>query len=126
MAQRRHRAQHAGIAEERIEPAPALEDRGAEPVERVEILEVQRHQRGLAARLADFVVGFLEPAHGARHQDHMRAGRRQRDGRRASDAARGPGHEGDFILQKLAHRGLRTIPVMARKCGPPSWTLRGF
>ncbi len=87
----------AGVAEQGVEPAPAVVDRAAEPVERVEIGKVERNQRcaGAGRRGADFVVEFLEPALGARDRDHMRAalGERERGG--AADSARGASDERD-------------------------------
>ncbi len=82
MRQRRELPQHAGIAQKRVQPAPALIDGGAQPVDGVEIAQVHRHQRRGAAELLDLVVGLFQPAHGARHQDDMGAGLGQRDGRK--------------------------------------------
>ena len=69
--------------------------RSAETVEGVEILEVARNQRRLAAERADLVVEVLERALRAGQRDHMGApaGEFERDG--AADAARGAGDEGD-------------------------------
>ena len=49
MAERRDGAEHAGIADENIELAPALVDRGAEPVERGIVFEVAGDERRLAS-----------------------------------------------------------------------------
>ena len=63
MAEGGYRPQRAGVADENIELAPAREDRRAEPVERVEILDVARHQgRGRSAFRADRIVEVLERA----------------------------------------------------------------
>ena len=101
MRERRQRAEHAGIAEKGVEPAPAFEDREAEPIERGEILEVERHERCGAAGLLDFVVDFFQRADRARHEDHMRAGRRQRQSRRASNAARSAGDERNAVWRMI-------------------------
>ena len=81
MADRRDDAEHAGIGDQDVELAPALVDRAAQPVDAGHVGEVERHQRRLAlavrrARL-DLVVELFQPADGARHRDHMRAGRGQ-------------------------------------------------
>ena len=49
----------------------------------------------------DLVVELLEPAHGARDRDHMRACSRERERRRAADAARRAGDERDAPLKEL-------------------------
>ena len=80
-------AEHAGIAHQNVEPAPALVDRGAEPVDGLEIRDVAGHERRLAAFAPNGVVEFLERSLGSRHRDHVRTLPRelQRDG--AADAA---------------------------------------
>ena len=104
MRQRRQRAQRCRHCPESSPASPALEDRGAQPVDGGEILEVERHQGGGAARLLDGVVGFFQPAHGAGDADHMRPGLAQRDGGGAADAARGAGDQRDAALESgLGH-----------------------
>ena len=71
-----------GIGDQDVELSPALVDRAAEPVDAGHVGEVERHQRRLAlagpgALGLDLVVEFFQPADGARHRDHMRAGGRQ-------------------------------------------------
>ena len=95
MAERRGRAGDAGIADENVELAVALMQRGAKPGDAVEIGEVERHQCGAAAVVADLVVEFLEAALRARHRHHMRAGLCQRARGGIADAARGAGDESD-------------------------------
>src|SRR5690606_25270048 len=46
----------AGVADQDVEPAPALVERGAKPVELLAISQVQRQERGRAAFLTDLVV----------------------------------------------------------------------
>jgi len=93
MGERRDDAKRTGIAEEGVEPAPALEDRGAQPVDGVELAQVQRHECRGAALATDRVVGLLETAHRARDADDMRPGRTESNGGGASDAPRGAGNE---------------------------------
>ena len=42
-------AEHAGIADQDVEPAVALVEREREPGDAVRILHIERHQRGRAA-----------------------------------------------------------------------------
>ena len=69
---RRQLAQDAGIAHEDVEPAPALVDRRAQPVEGLEVLQVHRHEGCGRALLADGVVELFQGALGA--GDDVRAG----------------------------------------------------
>src|SRR6185437_3949822 len=62
MRNRRQHAQHARIAEESVELLPAFEDGSAETVQRLEVLDVERNQRGRAADGFDLVVEFFKPA----------------------------------------------------------------
>ena len=91
MRNRRQRPEDSGVADQNVELAPAPVNRGAESVEGLEILDVARNQRRLAAQLADGVVQFFERALGAGKRDDMGAALRQfeRDG--ATNAARGAG-----------------------------------
>ena len=73
MTERRQRTQNAGIANQNVELAPALEDRRAQPVDGVEIGQIERNERGFAADLADLVIDFLQAAHSAGDQDRVRA-----------------------------------------------------
>ena len=103
MGKRRHRPEHAGIANENIELAPAFENRGAEAVERLEILEVARHQGRFASRAPDRIVEFLERALGAGERDHMGARAGKLQSHRAPDAARGARHQGDAAFKRKRH-----------------------
>ncbi len=95
MGERRQRPEHAGVADECVELAPALEERGAEPVERVEIGEVAGNERRFAAQRANLVVEFFKRALGARERDDMRAASGELQRQRAADAARRAGDESD-------------------------------
>src|SRR5437899_2841100 len=80
-----------------------MSKRPAEPIDAGIILQVQRHEGGGTAVGADRVVDFLEPAHGARHRDHVRTGPPQRERGRGPDAARSAGDERDAIGERLGH-----------------------
>ena len=95
------RPEHAGIADQHVEPAVALVERQRQPVDAVEVLQVERHQRRRAAGGLDRVVELLQPADGARDRDHMGAGLRQRERERRADAARGAGDERDAVGEGL-------------------------
>ncbi len=87
MAERRRRTGDAGIADENVDLAVALVQRGAKPGDAVIVSEIQRHQRGGAAVFADLVVELFEATLRARDGDDMRAGLGERDGGGAADAA---------------------------------------
>jgi hypothetical protein len=61
--------------------------------------QVHGRQRGVPARGLDTVVELLQPAHGARHGDHMGALRGQPFGRGRAKAARGAGDERDAVFE---------------------------
>src|SRR5690606_41613817 len=63
----------AGVADQDVEPAPALVERGAQPVELLAISQVQRQERCRAAFLTDLVVDLLERPLCSREQHHVRA-----------------------------------------------------
>ncbi len=111
MPERRQRAELAGVSDQDVELFESLVQRGAEPVERIEIAEVKRHERGARPFLFDFVVEFLEPADGAGERHDMRALARERDGGGAADAARGAGDERDAIGKWFGHRCYLVIPA---------------
>ena len=103
MAERRRGAGDAGIADENIELAMALVQRGAKPRNAVEIGQAERHQRGAAAILSDFVVEFFQPALRARDRHNMRAGLGERARGGIADAARGAGDESDAVGEGFGH-----------------------
>ena len=76
--------------------------RAAEPVDALEILQVERHERGGAAGCLDLVVELFEPADGARDRDDMGAGRGEALGGVVADPARGAGDDGDPAFKRLA------------------------
>ena len=107
VAERRHRPEGAGVADENVELAPALvRIARAEPVERIEILDVARHQGRLAAVRADCIVEIFERALGAGQRDDVGAGPGELKGDGAADAARGARHEGDAALKGSWHDGI--------------------
>ena len=112
MAERRGGAGDAGIADENVDLAVALMQRRAEPGDAVEIGEVERHQRGAAAVLADLVVEFFQAALRARDGNDMRACAGERACGGVADAARGAGDEGDAGGEGVGHDAIRP-----RLCG---------
>ena len=105
MAERRGGAGDAGIADENVELAVALMQRSPEPGDAVEIGEVERHQRGAAAVLADLVVEFFQAALRARDGNDVRAGAGERARGGIADTARGAGDEGDTGGEGFGHEG---------------------
>ena len=107
MADRAQTAEHRGIADEDIEAAVALMQRGAQLVDQFALAKVERHQHGgiAAAGGADFIVCFFEAAGGARHQNEPRAFGGEALRHRAADAARGAGHQGDAAVKSFAGHG---------------------
>src|SRR4029078_6645075 len=104
MTERREYAERTSIAEKGVEPAPAVEDRLAETVERLEIAQAQRYQGRAAASLFHGIIGFLEPTDRARNENDMGTGTSEANRRRAADATRCAGYERDFILERFGHR----------------------
>src|SRR6266536_4523678 len=95
MAERRGGTGDAGIADEDVELAMAFVQRSAKAGDAVGIREVERHQRGAAAVVADLVVELFQPALRARHRHDMRAGFGKCARGGIADAARGAGDESD-------------------------------
>src|SRR5450631_472853 len=95
MPERRGGAGDTGIADENVELSVPLMQRSTEAGDAVEVGEIERHQSGAAAVLADLVVELLEAALRSRHRHHMRAGSCQRACGGIADAARGAGDESD-------------------------------
>ena len=126
MVQRRQRAEHAGVADENVETAPAPKQRLAEPIDRRMIPEIAGDQGrrvfGAGARGADFVVEFLERALRARESDDMRALGRQGQRHGAADAARGAGDErnaGSESFEGCIHSSRhRLLPRGPRRASP--------
>ena len=73
MAERREDAELGGIADEDVEPAPAVQNPRGELVDLDEIAQVERDEGGAAAGRANRVVDLFEAADRARRQHHMRA-----------------------------------------------------
>ena len=113
MAERRKDAELGGVADEDVEPAPAVVDRRGELVDLDEVAQIDRDQRGAAARGADFVVDFFEAADGARRQHDMRPlfGKAHRD--RGTDAARGAGDECHLAGEAARHHAPSDRPRAA-------------
>ena len=101
VVQRRQRTEDAGVADEDVELAPALEQRRPELIDLVALAEIELQQRRLAAARADLVVELLERADGARGDDDVGAvlGEGERDG--PADAARGAGDEREPVFERF-------------------------
>ena len=100
--ERRERAEQGGVGDHDIELAETLVERGTKPCDAVEILQVERYERGGATGLLDLVVEFLEAADGARQRHDMRARLRERERGREADPARSAGDERDTAGKRLA------------------------
>ena|SRR5690349_8398709 len=81
----------------------ALVQRRTEPRNAVEIGETERHQGGVAAIFADFVIEFFQPALRSRHRDDVSATFRQGTRGGVSDAARSAGDESDAVGEREGH-----------------------
>ena len=77
--------------------------RGAEPIERLAVLEIAGHERRLPAEPADLVVEFFERTlcAGQRHDMGSGAGQGQRG--RAADATGCTRHESQATVEGLSH-----------------------
>ena len=104
MAERGQRPKNAGIADHHVESSEALVQGGAEPIDALVILEVERHERGRTTQGLDRVIELLEPADRARERDNMGAGAGQRERGGIADAARGAGDERDTVGEGKGHR----------------------
>ncbi len=101
---RRDRAEQAGIADEHVELAEALVERRPQPIESVEVLQIEGYERRARTGGADLVVEFLERAlrAGQRHDVGARAGELQRG--RTADAAGRAGDDRDAVFERPVHR----------------------
>ncbi len=106
MADRRDDAEHAGIGDEDIEFAPALENRCPERIDCVHVGKIKWHERRGTADSLDGVVELFKATDRAGASDHVRAGLGQFQRREIADASRRSGNEGDFVLKIYAHVAL--------------------
>ncbi len=120
MAERRKDAEFRSVADQDVEPAPAVEDGGGELVDLDEVAQIHRHQGGGAARGSDRVVDFFEAADSARRHHDMRAltGKAHRNS--GADAARGARDQGDLAGKPAGHQLSRRA---ARRCTTVSATM---
>ena len=107
MGQRRQRPEDAGIGEQDVELAPALQQGRAELLDRRRVAEIDRHQRRAAADRVDLVIELFERARGPRQRHDMGAGLGESERSGAADAARGAGDERDAPFERLGHAGIR-------------------
>jgi len=124
MAERRRGPGDAGIADENVDLAVAFVQGETEPGDAVEIGEVERHQRGGAAVLADLVVEFFEATLRARHGDDMGAGLGECKCGGTADAARGAGDDGDTGGEGLGHVITLSRPGLVRTCARVPGSIR--
>ena len=99
MGQRCDPPQHARVADEDVELAPPLVDRGAEAVDAWTVGQVKRHQRRGAVFRLDAVVQRLEGVDLAADGDDVTATAGQIEGDRLADAAGGTGDDGDPAVE---------------------------
>ena len=89
----------AAPRDEHVEPAEALRQRAAQPIDRLRIGEVERHQRRPAAGGTHLVVDLLERPRRARHQDQRRALGGEAFGKRRAKPAARSGDQRDAPLE---------------------------
>src|SRR6185437_12322220 len=113
--------EHGGGVHQDVDPAMAAVELGAQRIEAVGLRQVDRHQRRRrAAGGADRIVELLQRALRAAERDHLGAGRRQRQRRRPSDAARGPGDECNAAGKRPGCRGIVRHAGLLADWGPRS------
>ena len=105
---------NTGIADQDVELAMALVQRCAEACDAVEVGEVERHQCGAAAIVADIVVEFFEACLRSRHGYDMRAGLCQRARGGVADAARRAGDESDAGGEGKGRQAIHSMVVPAK------------
>ncbi|MNY03529.1 hypothetical protein D3C86_1361560 [compost metagenome] len=103
MANRRDDAENAGIGDENIKFAPALENIGAQRIDGFHVGEIEGNERRRAADGLDGVVQLLKAAHRAGAGDDMRAGLGKFQRGEIADAARSAGNESDAALEIDSH-----------------------
>src|SRR5207342_1427114 len=106
--------------------------RRAEPGDAVEIAEIERHQGGSSAVVADRVVEFFEAGLRARHRHHMRAGLCKCARSGIADTARGAGdqsnaggegegHGSKLYRRPCERRDTYAVTAMRRKVVGIKW-----
>ena len=119
--ERRQRPQRAGVADQRVEPAPALVQGLAEPIDGGEVAQIAgdqcRRRFDVGAQGANFVVELLQRALGAGEGDDVATGGGEGEGDRATDAARSAGDQGDAGgggFRREGHLGLASLDGIDR------------
>ena len=106
--QRRKRAEDAGVADENVELAPALEKRRTELIDLVALAEIELSAGSpVPPRCTDLVVELFQRAV-VRAEMTTWAPSAREQGDRPADAARGPGNEGDLAFEALSGRPCNT------------------
>ena len=90
------KSEFAGIADQDIELAIAVQKCRRHFVDFNELAEVERDESGRSAYRSDRVVNLFETADGACRQDDMCALASETNRNRGADAARGPRYQHDF------------------------------
>src|SRR5690348_11845261 len=103
MRKRREIAELAGVAQERVQFSPTLEDRRTKTIDCNEVLEIEGYQRGAAAQRLDFVIRVFETTHGPRNENDVRTGRSERLCGSATDPSRRTRHERNPSIKRLRH-----------------------
>lgn len=93
----------AGIGDENIKFAPALEDIRTQRIDGFHVGEIEGNERRRAADGLDGVVQLLKAAHRAGAGDDMRASLGKFQRREIADAARSAGNESDAALEIDSH-----------------------
>ena len=88
MGERGQGAEDAGIGEQDVEFAPALQQSGAKLLDRSRIAEVDRNQRRTAANALNLIIEFFKRARGSRQSNDMGAGIGEGEGCGAANTAR--------------------------------------
>src|ERR1700757_5120650 len=103
MAERGKWSENASISDQNVEATIALMESAAEPVDSVEVLQIERHQRRGTTNVTDFVVEFFKTTDGASECDDMGTGRSERQRRGRTNSTRGTRHECDAVGQGFGH-----------------------
>ena len=87
MTERRKWSEDARIPNQNVEATIALVEGSAEPVDSLEVLQVEWHQSCGTAKVADFVVELLKSTYSPSQRDDMGTGRGERQGGGRTDSA---------------------------------------
>src|SRR6516165_9954439 len=129
MAERREDAEFGGVANEDVQPTPAVEQPRCELVDLDEVAQVDGDERSGAAGTADGVVDLFEATDRSGGKHDMSALAREALGDGRADAPRGAGDQRDLTGEVAGPRRHRhagsassesctaTLPSSASMCG---------